>query len=145
MFTLAGNKLDTESTLSRECFDQRKFELMSYIENRLQRYCSSEAPIRIATQKAEKGPQDEDFQIAVSQDPDFCSIRKNVPEHRALKDNPTKKRKVGNRQKMAVLELSADRQSTRNKEARQVQPNSTTPPTVPIEHAAILNWKWAAG
>ena len=132
MFTLAGNKLDTESTLSRECFDQSKFELLSYLEKRLKPYCSSEAPIRIATQKTEKGPQDEDFQFTASQEPDFCSIRKNVHEHRGFKDNPTKKRKVGNRQKMAVLALSADRQSTRNKEARQVQPDSTTPPTVPL-------------
>ncbi|GLJ29782.1 hypothetical protein SUGI_0588120 [Cryptomeria japonica] len=125
-----GNKLDTQTTLSRECFDQSKFELLSYIEKRIQHYCSGKAPKRIATQKAEKGPQDEDFQIAASQDPNFCSINKNVVEHIGLKDSLTKKRKVGNKQRIAVLALSADRHSTQNNEAKQVQPDSSTTPAI---------------
>ncbi|KAH9300447.1 hypothetical protein KI387_012030 [Taxus chinensis] len=123
-----GNKLDTQTTLSQECFDQGKLELQSYIEKRLQNYGSSKARKIIVTSQAEKCSEDEDIQTADSQDKNLCIINKNLVEYMNSKSSLTKKRKICDRQRIAVLALGTSGHCTKNKEVKLVQPDSSIAP-----------------
>eukprot|EP01018_Ginkgo_biloba_P001675 Gb_11972 [translate_table: standard] len=143
-----GNRLDTQTVLSQESFNQGKFDLQAYIQRRIQIHLPSQHSKRSATTEAEKDTQKrpkfgfnpcgnlkpdiklsgqvltqekEEIQMASSQDSEVCTLNQNPAEVMDLGNGVLTKKRVVRCQKVVGLPMNADEQNCKEKRAIKVR------------------------
>jgi hypothetical protein len=116
-----GNKLDTETTLSQEFFDQGKFDLQSYLQRRIQSHYPSRAS-KSSTNEAVRGSE--------------------IKESQSANQNPVDVMDSGIRiQNNAVLLMNAEQHLLKNVKVRQMQAdiNNFPPISLPLHQTGGLS------